>query len=573
MLSFMLVRKSTTIAAGITLSLVAFSCNVTPTESTNQFTLQYTASPNGSLQGLEQQLVLEFGSGTEVTAIANGGYIFHSWSDGIATPARTDSNITADLQVTASFVPDDQSFHILQYSAGLFGSITGESNQTISHGSDASSVTALADDGYQFVMWSDGVLTASRTDVDVQTNQDLAASFRLDSRVYPIERDFSGIPTANISKPALMVPLVDANYGTTTLRITDATSQNDPLVNQDGNRVLRANAHPYPKTQAWNKDMSLLHFRYRFYDAETFEELAITSGTDNLTDLYNINGSLSEMKWSSLDPNVFFGVYGSAFWKATIDRQAQSISFVELHDFSETSYDKFTLGKFEGNIDYFDHYVVFAARKTGTKYLTAIVYDMQKAQVLATEEFPNEAWPDEGQVFDWISVSPLGNHILMSSNDRIDQYDLTLAKVRSLATSGGHGDLGIDSSGNEIYMQYEYGDDIGIWMYQLRDGSRSQLLPDKYNGGHISCRNYERPGWCYISTTSEEYREVVAVQLDASGPTDRIVNRFAQTHTSGHNSFGGASPDGTRVIFSSDWDEANVHEVDRDSYHVTVTSP
>jgi hypothetical protein len=43
------------------------------------------------------------GSGTQVTAVANSGYHFVSWSDGAATASRTDTNVTGNISVTASF--------------------------------------------------------------------------------------------------------------------------------------------------------------------------------------------------------------------------------------------------------------------------------------------------------------------------------------------------------------------------------------------------------------------------------------------------------------------------------------
>jgi hypothetical protein len=189
--------------------------------------------------------------------------------------------------------------------------------------------------------------------------------------------------------------------------------------------------------------------RYRLYDAETLQELAITSGTNSLSELYNpINHALNEMKWSSTNPNVFYGVrngsgaFNGNFWKGTINAARTDISWDLVKSFAsdQFTYDQFTLGKYEGNIDYNDKYVVFAARKTGQKYLTAIVYDIQNNSVRKAMDFPLISWPDQGQVFDWMSVSPLGNHILMSTGGKIDQYDMDLNFVRPLANSGGHGD-------------------------------------------------------------------------------------------------------------------------------------
>jgi hypothetical protein len=395
---------------------------------------------------------------------------------------------------------------------------------------------------------------------------------------FPPESTFYSIKTnTEIPKPELRKSIIDKEFGKTITRLTDRINQNDtPTVDKDGDRINRGNAHPYPKTQAWNSDMTMIRMRYRLYDAETLQELAITSGTNSLHELYHpINGALNEIKWSNVDPNVFYGVYNGGgksngnFWKGTINGTKTKIKWDLVKSFAsnEFTYDYFTLGKYEGNIDYSDKYVVFAARKKGKKYLSAIVYDIQNNVVRKKQDFPNIAWPDKGQVFDWMSVSPLGNHILISTGGKIDQYDMDLKFVRELASSGGHGDLGVDQEGNEVYVQYEYRANNGIWIYRLSDGFHIRLLPDKYNGGHISCRNYKRQGWCYASTTTPGYKEIISIKLDYSGPKDHIVNRFAQTHTSKLiGSVGNVSPDGKRMLFESDWGDDTIHWADRDTY-------
>lgn len=375
----------------------------------------------------------------------------------------------------------------------------------------------------------------------------------------PPESGFAGIARNDKSKPdAVGVSYVGEAFGKKITRFTDRTNET-------------YNDHPYSKTQAWNSDMTMIRMSYRWYDAETLQELPITSGTDNGSELYYINGGLSEKKWSNINPNVFYGVSGSKFKKGTINAARDEIINELVHDFTpeEGSYDKFTLGKYEGNIDYNDKYVVFAARKTGENYLTAIVYDIQNNSVRQKLDFTEVSWPDDApQVFDWMSVSALGSHILISTGGKVDQYDLDLNFVRQLSSAAGHGDLGVDQNGGEVYVQYEYGANSGIWIYRLSDGYRIRLLPDKYNGGHLSCRNYNRRGWCYASTNSQTYREVFAIKLDYSGPDNHIVNRFAQTHDSGNHSMVNASPDGKRVLFMSNWGDTTIPWEDKDTYIV-----
>lgn len=66
-------------------------------------TLTYTAGSHGSLTGTTTQTVNDGSDGTAVTAVPESGYQFSSWSDGSTANPRTDTNVTNDLSVSASF--------------------------------------------------------------------------------------------------------------------------------------------------------------------------------------------------------------------------------------------------------------------------------------------------------------------------------------------------------------------------------------------------------------------------------------------------------------------------------------
>jgi hypothetical protein len=69
----------------------------------NTYTLTYSAGAHGSITGTSPQTVASGTDGTLVTAVPATGYHFASWSDGYPTAARTDTNVTANHAVTASF--------------------------------------------------------------------------------------------------------------------------------------------------------------------------------------------------------------------------------------------------------------------------------------------------------------------------------------------------------------------------------------------------------------------------------------------------------------------------------------
>ena len=107
--------------------------SVTANFAINTYTLTYTAGANGSITGTSPQTVNHGADGTPVTAVPNTGYHFVDWSDGVLTAARTDTNVTANVSVTANFAINT---YTLTYTAGANGTITGTSPQTVNHGAD-----------------------------------------------------------------------------------------------------------------------------------------------------------------------------------------------------------------------------------------------------------------------------------------------------------------------------------------------------------------------------------------------------------------------------------------------------
>src|SRR5450830_1277675 len=234
------------------------------------YTVTYTAGVNGTISGTSPQTVNQGASGTVVTAVPNRGYHFVSWSDGVATAARTDTNVTANINATASFAVDtfaitasavangsidpsgtmsvnsgsnltftitpNTGYHVLDvlvdsvsvgavtsytfmnltenhtiaatfainpitistytvtYTAGVNGTISGTSPQTVNHGASGTSVTAVPNTGYHFVQWSDGNGNAARTDTNVTVNVNVSASFAININIhrYALTANVSG---------------------------------------------------------------------------------------------------------------------------------------------------------------------------------------------------------------------------------------------------------------------------------------------------------------------------------------------------------------------------------------------
>jgi uncharacterized repeat protein (TIGR02543 family) len=79
----------------------------------------------------------------------------------------------------------------LIYTAGVDGSISGEATQTVKHGANGTAVTAVADTGYQFVDWSDGITDNPRTDTFVTCNISVTANFAINKYTVTF-KDYDG---------------------------------------------------------------------------------------------------------------------------------------------------------------------------------------------------------------------------------------------------------------------------------------------------------------------------------------------------------------------------------------------
>jgi hypothetical protein len=143
--------------------------------------LGYAPSTGGVINDLDpgttQYYSVHYGEdGPEVTANPLPNYRFVKWSDDVMTATRQDLDNIDDLYVVAQFETSDIT---LRYLAGTGGSISGDAVQTVHLGDDGTEVTAVADEHYRFVKWSDNVMTASRRDLDNTEDLTVTATFEL----------------------------------------------------------------------------------------------------------------------------------------------------------------------------------------------------------------------------------------------------------------------------------------------------------------------------------------------------------------------------------------------------------
>ncbi len=168
------------VGVGATIVYINENVEYVTTYSPLEYTVSYLAEEGGNIEGYSQQRVTRGKDGSIVTAVADYGYAFDGWSDGVQTASRSETEVKGNIEVTATFIkvlPE----YTLTYTCTDGGSLQGELSQTVFQGLDGTKVTAIPGERYypnQFIEWSDGVKTAERIDLNVQSNLSVTAIFK-----------------------------------------------------------------------------------------------------------------------------------------------------------------------------------------------------------------------------------------------------------------------------------------------------------------------------------------------------------------------------------------------------------
>lgn len=140
------------------------------------YTVIYSASKGGYIEGKIEQEV-EYGNDAEaVVAVPESGFKFAKWSDGVTTPERQDKIVKADISVKAEFQKKPDIYTVL-YSASEGGYIEGKAEQKVEQGNYTEFVVAVPQIGYKFVKWSDGYDSPVRQDFNVTSTINVTAEF------------------------------------------------------------------------------------------------------------------------------------------------------------------------------------------------------------------------------------------------------------------------------------------------------------------------------------------------------------------------------------------------------------
>ncbi len=163
-------RQDKNVTANISVT-AEFKVKINPSK---RYTVIYQVNEGGTISGAAEQSVKEGENGTEVVAVPNEGYRFVKWSDNITEATRQDRNVTKDIVVKAIF---EKQTYTLTYVASNGGYLVGNLNQTVAYGESGTKVTAVPNDGYRFVKWSDNETKDTRCDTKINASVSVTAEF------------------------------------------------------------------------------------------------------------------------------------------------------------------------------------------------------------------------------------------------------------------------------------------------------------------------------------------------------------------------------------------------------------
>lgn len=311
--------------------------------------------------------------------------------------------------------------------------------------------------------------------------------------------------------------------------------------------------HNYSKRQAWNLDETMLDVGGKILDV-----------TNNYQIIDSLNMSL-EHQWSYTDANL---LYGLKYDPTAIHFVSYDISNgQETHIYTFSGYDNCTMGDYEGSSSIDDRYVLLACTdSSGNKDL--ISFDIVAKSVLGKLQAESN--------FNWGTFTLSGSYILVENNRpgapdserKQIRYDRNLRNPQLLLTGTQHGDMGLDDNGDDVYVMIDWD---YIFYIRIKDGARVNLgITNRAGNGHVSCKAYKRPGWCYFSSR-DQYQRIFAAKIgaipnaavitDSRGreviPGIAVMEMWgfskASSSTYQNHAKASVSPSGTKIVYSSDW--------------------
>jgi M6 family metalloprotease-like protein len=177
-----------------------------------QFTLTVVLDGEGDVKvdgnSFTDPITLNENTSITVEASPALGYHFENWSGDLVSINSTETIIMdGNKELTAHFAINS---YTLNYLATAYGSISGNTNQTVNYGSNGQPVEAVALEGYHFIRWSDGLTSNPRVDENVTNDIIVTAEFAINT--YTISFIVEGNGRIDINGTPYSVPVI-AEHG------------------------------------------------------------------------------------------------------------------------------------------------------------------------------------------------------------------------------------------------------------------------------------------------------------------------------------------------------------------------
>jgi len=388
--------------------------------------------------------------------------------------------------------------------------------------------------------------------------------------------DFEVRQTPSLSEPAARAPFRDPVFGTCLVRVTDRTTDLSP---DDASAGLK---NEYSRVQSFNADGSRilvlgLEATWYLYDAHTLQPLGQLP----------FGGPVAP-RWDASNPDLLYFSEGTSLMAYNVQTGEQTL----VHDFAADFTGQSLAAvwtRYEGSPSLDGRYWGLMAEDQDWLTAAFLIYDQQTDQVIATRDMHSASELD--REIDSVTISPLGNYFLAFFDDYCEPgqlgsdadpcglmvYDRDLKNGRGLLRIAGHSDLALDAEGREV-MVYQDIDTDNISMLDLATGAVTPLWPIDFShtstGLHFSGRAFRQPGWALVSTHDGDPAaytwmddQVFAMELKPGGRVVRLAHTHSlvdesQEHDYWAEPHASASPDFTRVLFTTNWGRSGTAEVE-----------
>jgi len=269
--------------------------------------------------------------------------------------------------------------------------------------------------------------------------------------------------------------------------------------------------------------------------------------------------AFNERRLAATQPLVYFGVTsnGGKVYRANllVDGQEEL-----LFDYS-AEFERCYLGPWEGNFDRFDRRAALMCYESASKdEVTVVVIDVTTKTEVSRRAFAGEGFSGNlDDIVDWASITQSGEYVVImwrpgaaiqGFSTRSYRAD-DMSTVAKLSSDTQHADLCIDSAGDDVVQRV--GD---LRSVRVRDGlfvNQVNLATAAGISGHVSCRNYQRPGWAYLTGGSFGWYSIWSFPLNGS----KLIEDWGEHRSGGHSAMGVPSPRGDKVLFASNWFNTN----------------